>query len=155
MWGQSATVDRHETPNLTSIGHRASSVSYPYNFGYLAYSQSSVWDDICQGMTAWDAIGCSDQSQYPIRICWQWLTVGGTPRKLCTDRCMIMRIRKFLRLCEELRNLSQMSLRKYLGITKNVAECLGLQREVPHMWSTSVFSLTCTSPHPHSSSHPV
>ena len=41
----------------------------------ISHTQSRL-GDICQDMTAWDAIGCSDQSQYPIRICWQWwLTV--------------------------------------------------------------------------------
>ena len=36
----------------------------------------------------------------------QWLTVGGTSRKLCTDRCMTMCIRKLLGLRKELRNPS-------------------------------------------------
>ena len=77
---------------------------------------------------------------------WQWLTVGGTSRKLCTDRCMTMRIRKLLRLHEESRSLSQISLRRYVGITKNVTESLGLQREVPRMWSTFAFFSYCIIP---------
>ena len=85
---------------------------------------------------------------------WQWLTVGGTSRKLCTDRCMTMCIGKLLRLHEELRNLSQISLRKYVVITKNVAESLGLQREVPRMWSTSaLFSYCIISSYLPSASH--
>ena len=39
-----------------------------------------------------------------------------------------------------------MSLRKYVVITKNVAESLGLQREVPRMWSTFAFFSYCIIP---------